>query len=264
MVSPEAFVIVVVMIVMVLNLVQVGVCRLMVVLMDIDRPIKVMLIVVHVFISIVVKVLVMPVALVITEPVFIVPIPVVLMSVVVLVMIVLVALVFIVGLIVAGVGFSVAMIVFIEAVTSAKGVGWLCMVHMMLVVDWLFVVAVWLGVVFLNLVLLLVKIGVVVIESWMADSVPSAVCTWGQLVILDDFLFDLGFLHFELKEAIFDGDLGFEESGAVCVKCHVVRFEPLALVEVVEVVTPVEIEALRFVVVGVSLNVVELGLVGHV
>ena len=177
-----------------------------------------------VFISTVVKVFIVPVAVVITMPMIEMIIPVVLISLVVLIIVIWMTLVVIVMLILAVEVVVVTVILFIKIVATPKSVSWLCMMHMMLIMDWLFMVDMWLSMVFFNLVLIHMKINVVVIKSWVTDTVSSNPGTWGQLIILYDLLFNLWFLHFELKESIFDSNLRFKESGAISIECHVVGF----------------------------------------
>ena len=66
---------------------------------------------------------------------------------------------------------------------------------------------------------------IVVIYCWMTNSFSSdafsSVSSW-QLVILDNFLFNLWFLHLELENSIFDAYLLIKESSSLCIECHIV------------------------------------------
>ena len=59
-----------------------------------------------------------------------------------------------------------------------------------------------------------------VTNSFSSDAF-SSVSSW-QLVILDNFLFNLWFLHLELENSVFDTYLLIKESGSVCIECHIV------------------------------------------
>ena len=64
--------------------------------------------------------------------------------------------------------------------------------------------------------------------------------------------------------AIFDENLRCEESHAVVCETLVVTLDPLAFIKVVEIVSPVKVEAVRLLVVAVCFDVIVLRLVWHV
>ena len=94
--------------------------------------------------------------------------------------------------------------------------------------------------------------------------VVSATSSIRYLVVLHCPFNNFRFFHFQYEMSIFYIGLGSKECNSIVCETLVITLLPLALIKVVEIISPVQVEIFCFFIINISLNIVILSFPWHI